>query len=467
MTMDDSHPIDDEVTRPSPVLLDAEWARIAALLQLAEAARSGADLPESFEADFSDLQDQVTALRAAGSWAALRPLLSQALRDDLSAFDLDLLALALAGEASPLLAPRLQALQPALTTPFPALPLVQEVLMLERGEDVSLMMARLSPTAPLIAGRLLSLERQGDYLTLRPTARLVRQVLDRPTDPGPPPGADLIPCDHGWEALVAPEKVLLRLREFTAWVSARETVFGTWGGRRIGGPMALFSGSSGVGKSFSAAVLTHELGRETGQPWALYRLDLGRIVSKYVGETEKNLNALLDALHGTRAVLQIDEADGLLGKRGDVSDARDRYANLEVSHMLSRFETHDGPVILTTNLRANIDSAFLRRFQVIVDFPTPDAQMRAALWQRLLPPDAPLEDSVDTTELGHGAALPGGGIHNAAIYAAILAAQEGGKISRTHLAQACWRELTKEARTVRRAELGTLAEHLPEEEALS
>ena len=464
--MEDGGPITDALA-PPPALLEHEWRRISALIQLAEVSRSGATLPDGFETDFAALQDTVTSLREAGSWAALRSLLPISLQAEMMPFDLDLLALALACEASPMLAPRFQALQPFMSTPQPALPLIQELLMLESGEDVSLLMSRLAPTAPLTAGNLVRLERQGDYQVLRPTSSLVRAVLARPADPGPPPGADLVTCVHGWDALVAPEKVTQRLHEFASWVSSRETVFEDWGGRRIGGPMALFSGGSGVGKSFSVSVLTHELGKYTGQPWALYRLDLGRIVSKYVGETEKNLNALLDALHGTRAVLQIDEADGLLGKRGDVSDARDRYANLEVSHMLSRFEAHDGPVILTTNLRANIDTAFLRRFQVIVDFPSPDRDMRADLWSRLLPPNAPLDDAVDVGALGDAAALPGGGIHNASIYAAVLAAQEGTAINQTHLAQACWRELTKEPRTVRRSELGCLADYLPEDEALT
>lgn len=183
-------------------------------------------------------------------------------------------------------------------------------------------------------------------------------------------------------------------------------------------------------------------------------------MSKYVGETEANLNALLDALEGRNAVLQIDEADGLLGKRGEVSDARDRYANLEVSHMLARFERHQGPVILTTNLRGNVDTAFLRRFQLIVDFPAPDAAARARLWQVLLPARAPRAARVDLHALGEAVRLSGGSIQNAATYAAVLAAEEGAPIDLTHLARAIWAELTKDTRQVRKAEIGFLAEHL-------
>ena len=446
--------------------LSYEWQRVTTLISLTEMVRAGMALPEDFEPQFIALQDQCTEARAQGAWAPLRGVLGQAQLEKITVLDLDILAAVLAPFANPTLGPRLQALQPFLNLPYPALPLVQELLMLDSAAEIAELMAHLAPTAPLIAGNIVRLEQQGEYLVLKPSAQTVRAILNRPAELGPPPGASLIDCPHGWEALVLPARVISRLQEFEAWVTGREQVFGDWGGRHIGGPMALFSGASGVGKSFAATVLTRELQAATGQPWALYRLDLGRIVSKYVGETEKNLNALLDALHGTHAVLQIDEADGLLGKRGEVSDARDRYANLEVSHMLSRFEAHDGPVILTTNLRSNIDAAFLRRFQVVVDFPAPDADMRADLWQRLLPKNAPLDKGVDIAALGAAAPLPGGGIHNAAIYAAILASKDKSAITQSHLATACWRELTKEARSVRRSELGNLAEYLPEGEAI-
>jgi SpoVK/Ycf46/Vps4 family AAA+-type ATPase len=252
------------------------------------------------------------------------------------------------------------------------------------------------------------------------------------------------------------------LRDFAAWLRRRDQLI-AWGGRPTGGPLALFSGASGTGKSYAACVIAAEVAAETGQPWALYTLDLGRIMSKYVGETEENLNRLLDALDGRRAILQIDEADGLLGKRGEVTDARDRYANLEVSHMLSRFERHAGPVILTTNLRSNIDAAFLRRFQMVVDFPSPDATSRAALWLALLPPRAPRDTTLDIDELAGAARLSGGAIQNAAHYAAVLAAEAAQPIAPCHLARAVWAELGKENRQIRPSEIGALAAHLEEE----
>jgi SpoVK/Ycf46/Vps4 family AAA+-type ATPase len=245
------------------------------------------------------------------------------------------------------------------------------------------------------------------------------------------------------------------LREFLLWVEQRSTVEEQWGGIFVGGPVALFTGASGTGKTFAAAVLASELG------WPLYRVDLGKLVSKYIGETEKNLNALFDAAHGRAMVLQFDEADSLFSKRGEVREARDRYANMEVSHLLTRIEAHCGPCILTTNLRKHLDSAFARRFQAVVEFPRPAAAARAALWQRLLPPRAPRRDEVDPALLGAAVHLSGGGIRNAALHAAYVAAGEGRAIGLSHVALGVWRELTKDGRDVSLIDLGPLARHLP------
>ena len=257
--------------------------------------------------------------------------------------------------------------------------------MLDESVEIAALFDRLEPTAPLVASGLVQVSGDGPYQVLKATALAQRVVLNRATDLSPPPGAHLEIRRGCWDDLVLPETTRQALRDFTAWLKNRQQIL-DWGARPTGGPLALFSGASGTGKSYAASVIVAELSTATGEPWALYTLDLGRIMSKYVGETEENLNRLLDALDGRHAILQIDEADGLLGKRGEVSDARDRYANLEVSHMLSRFERHAGPVILTSNLRTNIDAAFLRRFQLVIDFPSPDAGARADLWQMLLPP---------------------------------------------------------------------------------
>jgi hypothetical protein len=439
--------------------LDAEFDRITAMVTLAEAVRTGQALDDDYSARFTALNLAVETTRSGGGWAGLLALAPQdGGLEALTRLDLDLMALALAPVARPALGPRLQSLQPHLGQCWPGLPLIEEVLMLEGGRQITMMIDRLRATAPLSALGLVRVEGATPSQIIRPTPRLVQAMLGRDAELAPPPGANISTRRGGWNDLVLPGPTLQQLRDFIAWVTGAQTMTERWGARAVQGPLALFSGPSGTGKTFAAAVIAAELHMQTGDPWALYCLDLGRIMSKYVGETEANLNALLSALEGRRAILQIDEADGLLGKRGDVTDARDRYANLEVSHMLSRLEQHAGPVILTTNLRANVDSAFLRRFQLIVDFPAPDAAARARLWRVLLPPRAPLCPAVDLDRLG-AVRLSGGAIQNAATYAAVLASQSG-TITLPHLARAVWAELNKDSRQIRTSEIGFLAEYL-------
>jgi SpoVK/Ycf46/Vps4 family AAA+-type ATPase len=247
------------------------------------------------------------------------------------------------------------------------------------------------------------------------------------------------------------------LREYSCHFKYRETVVNGWGGRHSGGPVALFSGASGTGKTFAARVLANELG------WPLYRVDLASLVSKYIGETEKNLSRLFDAAHQKPVVLLFDEVDALMGKRGEIKDARDRYANMEVSYLLTRMETHDGPCILTTNLRSQLDQAFLRRLQLVVEFPKPQVAERVRLWRVLLPPRAPLADDIDLEQLAQAVNLTGGQIRNAALYAAYLAAADDTAIHLRHIATAIWRELSKERTRLQPGDLGQLAAYLPEQ----
>jgi hypothetical protein len=444
-------------------MLDSEWTRIGMLVAMAESSRTGTTMAEGFAERFAEVGERVGADRQSGSWSGLRRIAPDPLLEKFVHLDLDILALALAGEARPALAPRIHSLQPHIGDPMPSLALVQELLMLDGGNEVAALFDRLDPSAPLIAGGLVRVSGKGAYQTLAPVPLLARTLLGRSTDLSPPPGAHLVTIMAGWDDLVLPDSAIAVLRDFTSWIRFRRQVISEWQARPLGGPLALFSGPSGSGKTFAASVIAAQLTRLTGESWALYALDLGRIMSKYVGETEQNLNALLDALDGRRAILQIDEADGLLGKRGEVSDARDRYANLEVSHMLSRFERHAGPVILTTNLRSNIDAAFLRRFQQVIDFPGPDTKARKALWDKLLPAGAPRAEGLDTGELASAVRLSGGAIHNAAFFASILACERGEPIGGAHVARAVWAELKKDNRQVRRSELGPLAVYLEEE----
>ena len=441
-------------------LLDAEWHRIGLLITLSEMSRTGVAPPEDFAEVFDAATAEVAAARGSGAWTNLLGLAPADKLEELIQLDLDLLVLALAPEAQPMLAPRLQSLQPHLGKPNPSLALIQELLMLESGRDIGTLYDRLEAAAPLTSCGLIRLTGEGAYQSIEVVPAAARHILQRATHLAPPPGAQLCLARGAWEDLILPAPALAQLHDFASWIRRREQIVQEWGARIGGGPLALFAGSSGTGKSFAASVIAQHLSQETGQNWDLYMLDLGRILSKYVGETERNINALLDSLDGRRAVLQIDEADGLLGKRGEINDARDRYANLEVSHLLSRFERHNGPVILTTNLRANIDPAFLRRFQIVVDFPSPDALARTRLWETLLPRRAPRCDKLDIAAIADAARLSGGSIHNAAQYVAILAAEEECPISPHHVARAVWAELNKDNRPVRKSEIGYLSQYL-------
>ncbi|MDX1342145.1 MAG: ATP-binding protein [Reinekea sp.] len=442
--------------------LDSEWTRIGLMITLAEALRTGVEVDDAFSDHFAQMGSTVGELRNNGAWSGLTPGLHPSLVNRFLQLDLDLLALALAPDARPALGPRIQSLQPQVPSPYPTLATAQELLMLDEGHEVHAMYTRLEATSPLVVSGLIRVTGEGPYQIIRATTDAQRLLLARTSEMAPPQGANLETRRGQWSDLVLPDSTLRSLKDLTAWLMRRDQII-RWGGRHNGGPLALFSGSSGTGKSFAASVIASELSEKTGEPWALYTLDLGRIMSKYVGETEENLNKLLDSLDGRRAILQIDEADGLLGKRGEVTDARDRYANLEVSHMLSRFERHIGPVILTTNLRANIDPAFLRRFQMVVDFPSPDRHARTQLWNLLLPPKAPRDASLNLQDIADAARLSGGSIQNAAHYATVLAAEVQSAIKPEHIARAVWAELSKENRQIRKSEIGTLATFLEED----
>lgn len=430
--------------------LDAEWRRLDLLAWCLSKGRRGENLGDEELESLRRLQGEVQLLREPeGVWET-------ALGFALQPLEYDILACALGPELEPRLGWAFQNLQAGTVQPWATRSLIQELLALDAGQGEQLRRA-LAPGAPLRRRRLVRLEQDDPYRPILPEPWLVARMTGRPLDLPPPPGATLVRQQAGWDDLVLPRSRVAMLREFLLWIEQRDTVVGLWNGQNVGGPVALFTGPSGTGKTFAAAVLAGALG------WQLYRVDLGRLVSKYVGETEENLNRLFDAAHGQPMVLQFDEADALFAKRGEVKEARDRYANMEVSHLLTRIEAHDGPCILTTNLRKQMDSAFTRRFQLVVEFPRPDAAARSELWRRLLPPKAPLAPEVDPIFLGAAVALTGGSIRNAALHAAYLAAGEGVAIGLGHLAHAVWRELGKEGREMNPQDLGPLAAHLPRE----
>ena len=235
----------------------------------------------------------------------------------------------------------------------------------------------------------------------------------------------------GWNQLVLPERPLEVLHSISAYLRHRDLVLAEWGyGRTVAraqGLKTLFAGESGTGKTMGAQVLARDLGLE------LFRIDLATVISKYIGETEKNLDRIFSAAEGSNAILFFDEADALFGKRSEVSDSHDRYANIEVAYLLQKMEGYSGAVILATNFRHNIDEAFLRRLDFVIDFPFPEPADRVRIWRLVLPDEAPLDDDVDVEFLSSQFKLSGGGIRNASLAAAFLAAEDGRVIGMRHL----------------------------------
>ncbi|MFF8096037.1 ATP-binding protein [Streptomyces sp. NPDC016675] len=248
-----------------------------------------------------------------------------------------------------------------------------------------------------------------------------------------------------WRDLVLPEAPLTQLRELALRARHRDRVLGDWrlsaGGGRGRGVLGLFAGESGTGKTLSAEVVAADLGLD------LYVVQLSSIVDKYVGETEKNLERIFTEADRTDAVLLFDEADAVFGKRSEVKDSHDRYANMESAYLLQRLESFDGIALLTTNLRANIDEAFTRRLDLVVDFPFPDAGQRLALWRHGLS-HVPSAEGIDPAPLARQFELAGGSIRSAVVTAAYLAAGRGDHVTAGDLLEGARREYRKAGRLV-------------------
>ena len=253
-----------------------------------------------------------------------------------------------------------------------------------------------------------------------------------------------------WDDIVLPEPQTRTLREIAMHVRQRFKVYDEWGfaskGSRGLGISALFTGDSGTGKTMAAEVIANELRLD------LYRIDLSQVVSKYIGETEKNLRRIFDAAEEGGAILLFDEADALFGKRSEVKDSHDRYANIEVSYLLQRMEAYRGLAILTTNMKNALDPAFLRRIRFIVQFPFPDASQRARIWQRIFPANTPT-GILDVKKLAR-LNVAGGNIRNIALNAAFIAADEGEAVGMKHLLYAARSECAKLEKSLSEAEIG-------------
>jgi hypothetical protein len=253
-----------------------------------------------------------------------------------------------------------------------------------------------------------------------------------------------------WNEIVLPEAQLTMLREIATHVRQRAKVYQEWGfARKCArglGISALFAGGSGTGKTMAAEVLANELRLD------LYRIDLSQVVSKYIGETEKNLRRVFEGAEEGGAILLFDEADALFGKRAEVKDSLDRYANIEVSYLLQRMEAYRGLAILTTNMKEALDPAFLRRIRFVVQFPFPDLTERLEIWRRMFPAQTPV-DGLDITKLAR-LNIAGGNIHNIALNAAFLAADANEPVRMNHLLCAARTEYRKMEKPLTDAEIG-------------
>ena len=257
---------------------------------------------------------------------------------------------------------------------------------------------------------------------------------------------------YQWNDLILPVKIKDQLQSLIDYLAEQETVFHRWGANKIRargyGIKALFSGGPGTGKTMAAEVIANSLGLD------MFRVDTSSVVSRWVGETEKNLREIFDAAEGGSAVILFDEADSLFGSRGDVKQAQDRFANQEVSFLLQRLESFEGCAILTTNMLDNIDEAFLRRFGAVVEFPLPGVPERIRLWDRAIPEGAPRDPDLDIPRIAKAFDLAGGNIVSAAINGCILASTRKERVAMRHLVEAIARELIKMGKQVSPAYFG-------------
>jgi len=255
-----------------------------------------------------------------------------------------------------------------------------------------------------------------------------------------------------WADIVLPKDQLEQLREICNYVKYHHLVYGEWGFEHklsLGkGLNVLFAGPSGTGKTMAAEIMANELGLD------LYKIDLATVVSKYIGETEKNLDRIFKEAQDSNSILFFDEADAIFGKRSEVRDSHDRYANIEIAYLLQKMEEYQGIVILATNLRKNLDEAFARRMHFSVEFPFPEEEDRFCIWQKAFPETAPLSQDIDLIFMARQFKITGGNIKNIALSAAFLAVEDSGMVTMEHLIRATKREYQKMGKLCTEADFG-------------
>ncbi|SEL12318.1 ATP-binding protein [Nitrosovibrio tenuis] len=267
--------------------------------------------------------------------------------------------------------------------------------------------------------------------------------------------AHKIALKYRWDDIVLPQDRTEQLREICNHIKYRDRVYSEWGfDQKLAmgkGLCVLFAGPSGTGKTMSADIIAGELGLD------LYKIDLSNVVSKYIGETEKNLSRIFDEAETSNAILFFDEADALFGKRSEVKDSHDRYANIETGYLLQRMEEHEGIVILASNFRKNMDEAFIRRLHFTVEFPFPNEEDRLRIWENVWPETAPRDPALDLAFLAKRFQITGGNIRNIALSAAFLAADDTGVVGMQHLIRATQREYQKMGKLVSDSDFGVQA----------
>ena len=244
-----------------------------------------------------------------------------------------------------------------------------------------------------------------------------------------------------WSDIVLPRDQLNQLREICSYIKYHHLVYTEWGFDHklsLGkGLNVLFAGPSGTGKTMAAEIIANELGLD------LYRIDLATVVSKYIGETEKNLDKIFKEAQDSNSILFFDEADAIFGKRSEVRDSHDRYANIEIAYLLQKMEEYQGIVILATNMRKNLDEAFARRMHFSVEFPFPEEADRYHIWQKAFPELAPLSQNINLAFMARQFKITGGNIKNIALSAAFLAAEDSDMVAMEHIIRATKREYQK------------------------
>ncbi len=457
------------MSRPSVIVDDKEWERVKAYIDCAESKRKEEN--PSFKIT-QQYDKEVKKSRNNPEWSSFSN------KYKLQKADIDILIFTLAPIASPIIGWLYREHQTGNISGQPGIDLICELLSLTPS-DVMTYRNRLAKTAPLIKHGLIVSEHSMPFAPLKPTQRARTQLLGLIPDGSEVPGATLVEPLPSLEDLICPCALKDQLKQIASW-PCHDTKLARWDIAVKHGPVSLLSGPSGTGKTLAAEAMAKEAGL------ALYRVDLGLLVSKYIGETEKNLNAMFDRAAEMDCALLFDEADSLFGKRGQVKDAKDRYANMEVGHLLSRIERHRGMCLLTSNLREQIDPAFLRRIDIVLHFNLPTEEERLLLWKKYLgkmvshtnqnKAENNEEDKKCQTELlnklASGPRLTGAQIANACRYTGRLLVAEltrNGKAQPQDtllkkIAVSAHNELNKNGAEVLPSSLGFLWEYLSEEE---